>query len=55
MYLKEIQKLADIKTNLTTHLMRKTFATKLLNSGVRVELVAKCLGHSKITTTLKLC
>ena len=44
--LKHIQKLAGIETNLTTHLARKSFATLLLNRGVRLETVAKCLGHS---------
>lgn len=52
-YLKEIQQLAKIDTVITTHLLRKTYAHKLLNSGVRVETVAKCLGHSKISTTLR--
>lgn len=52
-YLKEIQRLAKIDTIITTHLLRKTYAHRLLNSGVRVETVAKCLGHSKISTTLR--
>jgi site-specific recombinase XerD len=52
-YLKEIQELANIKTNITTHLLRKTYCHILLNSGVRAEVVAKCMGHTKITTTLK--
>lgn len=52
-YLKEIQQLAKIKTNLTTHLLRKTFATLLLNSGVSLSVVAKTLGHATISTTQK--
>lgn len=52
-YLKEIARLAHIKTNLTTHLLRKTFATLLLNSGVNLNVVAKTLGHATITTTQK--
>ena len=52
-YLKEIQKLANIKTNLTTHLLRKTFCHNMLNGGIRVEVVAKCMGHAKVGTTLK--
>ena len=52
-YLKEIQRLAGVKTNITTHLLRKTYCTMLLNAGVRVEVVAKMAGHSKVSTTLK--
>ncbi len=50
-YLKNIQSLTNIKTKLTTHLARKTFATTLLNSGVRVETVSKSLGHSSVKQT----
>lgn len=52
-YLKDIQKLAKIKTNITTHLCRKSYAHYLLNNGVRIELVAKSLGHSSTTITQK--
>ena len=52
-YLKEIQKLAGIKTILTSHILRKTYCNNLLNAGIRVEVVAKCMGHSKTSTTLK--
>lgn len=39
--------------NLHFHLFRKTYGTRLLNRGVRLETVSKCLGHSsaKITQT----
>lgn len=50
-YLKNIQSLTNIKTKLTTHLARKTFATTLLNSGVRVETVSKSLGHASVKQT----
>lgn len=52
-YLKEIQQLAGIKTVITTHLLRKTYATFLLNQGIRIETVAKCIGHSTPSTTYK--
>lgn len=52
-YLKELQKLAGIKTTITTHLCRKSYAHFLLNNGVRIELVAKSLGHSNVTITQK--
>ena len=51
-YLKEIQNLAKIKMELTTHLARHTFATTItLNNDVPLETVSKMLGHSSISTT----
>ena len=52
-YLKEIQRLAKIKTNITSHLLRRSYATMLLNSGIRLETVSKCIGHSNPTLTAK--
>lgn len=49
--LKNIQALAGIDTNITSHLARKTFATLALQRGVRMETVSKMLGHSNISTT----
>lgn len=52
-YLKVIQKLAGIETNMTTHLARRSFATYLLcNKRVRAEVVSKALGHSNVKQTL---
>lgn len=53
-YLKEIQKLANINTIITTHLCRKTYAHYMLNSGVRIETVARLLGHSNTNITQKI-
>lgn len=53
-YLKELQVLAGIKTTLTTHLMRKTYAHLMLNNGVRIETVARLLGHSNSLITQKI-
>ena len=50
-YLKEIQRLAGVQTTITTHLLRKTYAHNLLNSGARIEVVSKCLGHSNTLIT----
>ena len=50
-YLKDIQKLAGISTTITTHLLRKTYAHYMLNSGVRIETVARLLGHSNTNIT----
>lgn len=51
--LKALGELCGIKKNLTSHLGRKTFATLLLNKGVRIETVAKTLGHSSTKITQK--
>ena len=52
-YLKQLQKLASIKTNITTHLLRKSYAHFLLNNGVRLETISRCMGHSSTTITAK--
>jgi site-specific recombinase XerD len=51
-YLKEIADLCGIKSNLTFHLARHTFATTVtLSNGVPIETVSKMLGHTSIKTT----
>lgn len=50
-YLKEIQTLCKIDKSLHFHLFRKTYATRLINKGVRLETVSKCLGHSSTQIT----
>lgn len=44
-YLKCIQDIIGISKKLHTHLARKTYATTLLNSGCRLDVVAKAVGH----------
>lgn len=51
LFLKTIQGLTDIKTTLTSHLARRSFATLLLNRGVRLETVSKALAHSSVKIT----
>ena len=53
-YLKEIQKLSGVSTVITTHLCRKTYAHYMLNNGVRIETVARLLGHSNTNITQKI-
>ena len=50
-YLKEIQTITGITKTLHTHLFRKTYGTRLLNRGVRLETVSRCLGHSSTQIT----
>lgn len=52
-YLKELQQLAKVNTVITTHLLRKTYAHYLLNNGVSIETVSKCLGHTNTNITQK--
>lgn len=51
-YLKEIGDVCGIKTDLTFHLARHSFATSItLTNGVPIESVSKMLGHTNIRTT----
>lgn len=50
-YLKEIQTICGINKTLHFHLFRKTYATRLLNKGVRLETVSRALGHSSVKIT----
>lgn len=50
-YLKEVAELLNIKVNLTTHVGRKTFATRMLNSGASIETTTKMLGKTDIKDT----
>lgn len=51
MLLKGIQVAAKIKTKLTMHVGRHTFATWALKRGVPIEIVSKMLAHADIQTT----
>nr|MCR5744538.1 tyrosine-type recombinase/integrase [Bacteroidales bacterium] len=49
-----LQRLAErcgIKTHLTFHVGRHTFATIALNRGMPVESLSRILGHTNIRTT----
>lgn len=50
-YLKEIADLCRIDKPLHTHIARHTGATRLLNMGYRLEVVAKILGHTNTRQT----
>ena len=49
--LKALQVMTGIKTRLHSHLARHTFATWMLRNGVKIENVARMLGHTNITQT----
>ena len=51
LYLKTLQDLVGIKKPLYTHVARHSYATRCLNMGIRLEVVAKMLGHSTTKLT----
>ena len=50
-YLKAIRDLAGIEKPLHTHIARHSYATRCINAGIRLEVVAKLLGHSSTRIT----
>lgn len=51
LYLKTLQDLVGIEKPLYTHVARHSYATRCLNMGIRLEVVAKLLGHSTTKIT----
>lgn len=47
----DVSKKAGIE-NITTHTMRKTSATTLMENGMPIEYVSKYLGHESVSTTI---
>ena len=50
-YLKAIRDLCGIDKPIFSHVARHTYATRCLNRGIRLEVVAKLLGHSTTIIT----
>ena len=50
-YLKTIRDLCGINKPIFSHVARHTYATRCLNRGIRLEVVAKLLGHSTTRLT----
>ncbi len=49
--IKKYSKMAGVKTNITPHMFRHSFATMLLEEDVDIRNIQQLLGHSNITTT----
>lgn len=50
-YLKTIRDICGIEKPIFSHVARHTYATRCLNRGIRLEVVAKLLGHSTTRIT----
>lgn len=44
-------RVADGKSELSPHTLRRTFGSDFINRGVRLEVISKLLGHSSTTVT----
>ena len=51
-FLAQSCKFANIKTNVTPHTLRHSYATHLLENGVGIRHIQELLGHSKTETTM---
>ena len=50
--IKEAVKRAEIKKHVTSHVLRHTYATHLLEMGLDIMSLKELLGHTDIRTTL---
>ncbi|MCQ2443858.1 MAG: tyrosine-type recombinase/integrase, partial [Oscillospiraceae bacterium] len=50
--LKEVLQKAGLNTSLTTHSLRHSYATHLLEAGEDIQTVQQRLGHKSVATTM---
>lgn len=51
-YLKSLAKKYKLNNNIATHMLRHTYATRCIESGMPAEILQKLLGHKNIQTTI---
>ena len=50
-YFRQTSRRAGLNRNITPHMLRHTFATRLLELGMDIRLIKEILGHSDVSTT----